>query len=61
MMSNATTSFDILTINLSILHNYFNGSTKLFQIYLYIAKFLDTLVKSFFLCVLEYIIILIVQ
>jgi len=34
---------------LSFLHNYFHGSTKLFSD-LYLAKFLDTSVKSFFSC-----------
>jgi len=29
MMSNAVNTFDILTINLSIIHNYFDGLTKL--------------------------------
>jgi len=48
-MSNAVKSFNILTIGLSVLHNYFNSSTKLFSNpYLYIAKFLDISAKSFF-------------
>jgi len=29
IMSNAAKNFDILTTNLSVLHNYFNSSTKL--------------------------------
>jgi len=29
-MSNVAKNFDILTTNLSILHNYFDSSTKLF-------------------------------
>jgi len=29
-MSNAAKSFDILVTSLSVLHNYFNSSTKLF-------------------------------
>jgi len=33
-MSNAPKSFDILIINLSILHNYLDDSIKLFQIYI---------------------------
>jgi len=32
---------------LSVLHNYFGGPTKLFSD-LYLAKFLNTLLKSFF-------------
>jgi len=28
-MSNAAKNFDILTISLSVLHNYFDSSTKL--------------------------------
>jgi len=36
MMSNAAKSFDILPPSLSVLHNYFNSSTKLFSV-----KFLD--------------------
>jgi len=30
MMSNTATSFDILATNLSVLHNYFDSSIKLF-------------------------------
>jgi len=30
-MNNAAKSFDILTINLSILYNYFDSSTKFFK------------------------------
>jgi len=37
-------SFDILTISLSVLHNYFDDATKLFSD-LHLAKFLDTSVK----------------
>jgi len=37
----------ILATNLSILHNYFDSPIKLFT-HLYLAKFLDTSVKSFF-------------
>jgi len=29
-MSNAANNFDILAIGLSVLHNYFDSSTKLF-------------------------------
>jgi len=42
-----TKSFDILTISLSVLHNYFDGPTKLFSD-LYLVKFLDTSAKPFF-------------
>jgi len=42
--------FDILVINLCILHNYFNSLTKLFSD-LYLVKFLDTLAKLFFSCI----------
>jgi len=41
--------FDILTTSLSVLHNYFDGPTKLFSD-LYLAKFLDSSAKSFFPC-----------
>jgi len=47
MMSNAK-NFDILA-TLSVLHNYFDGLTKLF-LNLYLAKFLDISAKSFFTC-----------
>jgi len=48
VMSSAAKSFDILAISLSILHNYFDDLTKLFSdLYLYLAKFLDTLPKFF--------------
>jgi len=30
IMSNAAKNFDILATNLSVLHNYFDSSTKLF-------------------------------
>jgi len=30
-VSNAAKNFDILAINLNILHNYFDSSTKLFS------------------------------
>jgi len=45
-MSSAVKSFDILSTSLSVLHNYFNGITKLFSD-LYLIKFLDILTKSF--------------
>jgi len=55
-MSNATESFEILAISLSIiiyynyiLHNYFDSLTKLFSD-LYPDKFLETLAKLFFPC-----------
>jgi len=44
-MSNAAKNFDILAI--SVLHNYFNRSTKSFP-ELYLAKFLNISAKSFF-------------
>jgi len=47
-MSNAAKNFGILAISSSVLHNYFASSTKLFSD-LYLAKFLDTSVKLFFL------------
>jgi len=37
-------NFDILAISLNVLHNYFDNSIKLSDLYL--AKFLDTLAKS---------------
>jgi len=43
-MSNAAKSFDILTISLNVLHNYFNGLTKLLS-GLYLTKFLDRFSK----------------
>jgi len=46
----AIKSFDILAISLSILRNYFDGSTKLFS-HQFLAKFSDTLAKPFFPCV----------
>jgi len=39
-MINAAKNFDNLATSLSILHNYFDSSTKLFSD-LYLAKFLD--------------------
>jgi len=33
IMSNATKNFDILATSLSILHNYFDDLTKLFDLY----------------------------
>jgi len=44
---NAVKSFDILAISLCVLHNYFDGSTKLF-LDQFLAKFSGTLTKSFF-------------
>jgi len=49
MMNKIVKNFDILAHNLNVLHNHFNGPTKLF-LDLYLPKFLDTSVKSFFLC-----------
>jgi len=48
MMNNAVKNFDTLAISLNNLHKYFNSSIKLFS-YLYLAKFLGTSAKSFFL------------
>ena len=45
MMSNAVENFDILETSLSVLHNYFDNTPKLFSD-LYLAKFLE-MVKSF--------------
>jgi len=39
----------ILTTNLIVLHNYFDGLNKIF-LDLYPAKFLDVLTKPFFPC-----------
>jgi len=39
MMNNAVKSFDILATKLSVLHNYFDSSTKLFPD---LVKLLDT-------------------
>jgi len=50
-MSNIAKSFDISTVSLSVLHNYFDGPTKSFSD-LHLAKFLDTLVKSIFLWII---------
>ena len=49
MENNAAKSFDILITNWSVLYNYFDDSTKLF-LNLYLIKFLDSSVNSFFLC-----------
>jgi len=38
----------------NVLHNYFNGATKLF-LNLHLAKFLDTSTESFFPCEKSYI------
>jgi len=46
-MSDAAKNFDILATSLGILHNYFDGLTKLF---LDLAKLLDSLAKLFFPC-----------
>jgi len=48
IISNAAKHFDILTTNLSVLHNYFDSLTKLFSD-LYLAKFLNTSAKLLFL------------
>jgi len=56
MMSNAAKSFDIPAISLSVLHNYFDGLTKLFS-NLYLTTFLDVSVKLLFpyfrICILR--------
>jgi len=49
-MSNAAKNFDILATSLSVLHNYFDSPTKLF-LDPYVAKFLATSAKSFFVYV----------
>ena len=49
IMSNAVKKFDILATSLSVLHNYFDGLTKLFSD-LYQAKFLE-FSKNFVQCV----------
>jgi len=41
--------FDIPVTSLSVLHNYFDGLTKLFSD-LYLVKFLDSSAKPFFPC-----------
>jgi len=46
---NVTNSFNILATSLIILHNYFDGPTKLFSD-LYLAIFLDISAKPFFPC-----------
>jgi len=46
VMSDAAKSFDILA-SLNVVHNHFDGSTKLFS-NLYLAKFLNTSAKLFF-------------
>jgi len=48
--NNATKSFGILVTNLSVLHNYFDTSTKLFSDLQYLTKCLNTSVKLFFPC-----------
>jgi len=45
-MSNAAKNFDILATSLSVLHNYFDSSTKL--LFWSPAKILDPLAKPFF-------------
>jgi len=41
--------FNILATSLNVLHNYFDGPTKLFSD-LYLTKFFDILAQSFFFC-----------
>jgi len=48
IMSHVAKNFDILATSLDILHNYFNGLTKLF-LDPYVLKFLNTLAKPVFL------------
>jgi len=45
-MNNASKSFNILAISLNVLHNYFNGPTKL-VLDLYLIKFLYISARSF--------------
>jgi len=47
IMTNATKNFDILATSLSVLHNYFDSSTKFF-LNLYPAKILDLSNKPVF-------------
>jgi len=48
-MSNAANNFDVLTINLNVLHHYFDSLIKfsINSIKLYPVKFLDTLLPVF--------------
>jgi len=46
--SNAAKNFDILATGLSVLHNYFDSSTKLLFLNLYSAKILNLSAKLFF-------------
>jgi len=46
IMSNTAKNFDILAINLSVLHNYFDSSTNFSD--LYPIKMLDLSAKPFF-------------
>jgi len=55
IMSNAAKNFDIRATSLSVLHNYFDSSTKFF--YLYPVKILDLSVKFF--CIIIFLIALI--
>jgi len=48
-MSNTAKNFDILA-SLSVLHNYFDSSTKFYFSGLHSAKILDLSAKSFFPC-----------
>jgi len=49
-MSNAAKNFDIPATSLSVLHNYFEFNKITFLIYVYLAKILNLLAKSFFPC-----------
>jgi len=49
-MNNAAKNFDILTISLNVLYNYFDNPIKLFSD-LYLVKFLNTSAKLFFSCI----------
>jgi len=55
MMSNIVKNFDMIAT--SILHSYFDNPTKLFS-NLYLAKFLNTSTKPFFVHIIIYIYIL---
>jgi len=48
---NAAKSFNILAINLSVLHNYSDSPNKIIFLNLYLAKILDIAAKPFFLFV----------
>jgi len=51
-MSNVAKNFDILAFGLSVLHNYFDCSTKFSD--LYPVKILDLSAKLFFPCIITW-------